>query len=737
MPVPPGPLALLRCRPQDVFSTLEGDEPMASQPDSYCCRFCPRPGSRHVLVSADEDGAIKLWDSRPTAPQRVIHAEAAHTNAIYELDWSHDGRHLLSAAGDRTVKLWDVGEAQLTQLAVFSRHSRTVKTVTFLQEDPCVFASGGRDGAVIVWDVRVTKQVSHEIRPKRLDPDSRLRGASAARPAESTDTISSLAFRDGTYLLSAASGASAVSVWDLRKLYSIAQRQPPPVYCLDGAEPGRGVVSVTTDREQGQLYVSRINDVIQRYSMTSWTADPAGTFSGAQCGSFFVRCSVSPNGGWLAAGGSDHSARLWSTRTAGPPVGRLGGHTDEVTCVAWSSDSNTLATVSDDQHLRLWRTDPCPGDTDTREDTSVLTMERLEPPACSMCGSCGPSPGATPPLPLYPLCRETGIRWRPAPLRVLYGSPGAAASVRQGGRGTQTSAAAARSSVLSSWVSAQKETPEPTAARTSPRKRQVEGDGTEDRPSSRGHLSLALSPSKMCFSPGSASRSGQSTPVKSPFKRFAVTLSPSKASTSAAGAVSPTGGSPGCSSWSPTRRSLRLSPSKSGRAGTPTDSLGASSTAGSPRRSVLGDVNDERVVTPTPPALRWSPTRAAVTPSSDPAGGLSRSPHTPARRSPRKTPAKVLFSASPAARGAACLTPETGRRRPADQYRSPTADLPNFVLDGRSPHRPLPSRPRRQPQPNWLTCLSQRKRAQQSPAAAPPAAKRSRRPARGRKQTPG
>ena len=31
-----------------------------------------------------------------------------------------------------------------------------------------VFASGGRDGVIEVWDMRVTKQISHEIRPRRV-----------------------------------------------------------------------------------------------------------------------------------------------------------------------------------------------------------------------------------------------------------------------------------------------------------------------------------------------------------------------------------------------------------------------------------------------------------------------------------------------------------------------------------------------------------------------------------------
>lgn len=72
-------------------------------------------------------------------------AVAAHSNAIYELDWSADGRHLLTAAGDRLIKLWDA--ESMTLLAEFGRHSRTVKAVTFLPEDSCEWRARDSQGA--------------------------------------------------------------------------------------------------------------------------------------------------------------------------------------------------------------------------------------------------------------------------------------------------------------------------------------------------------------------------------------------------------------------------------------------------------------------------------------------------------------------------------------------------------------------------------------------------------------
>src|SRR5262249_49854291 len=51
----------------------------------------------------------------------------------------------------------------------------------------------------------------------------------------------------------------------------------------------------------------------------------------------------------------DRAVRLWDV-AAGKEVRPVGGHADEVTCVAYAPDGKTLATGSPDRTARLWDT---------------------------------------------------------------------------------------------------------------------------------------------------------------------------------------------------------------------------------------------------------------------------------------------------------------------------------------------------------------------------------------------
>ncbi|KAF4802116.1 WD repeat domain 1 [Turdus rufiventris] len=71
-----------------------------------CVRFSP-DGNRFATASAD--GQIFVYDGKTGEKVCALGGDKAHDGGIYAISWSPDSSQLLSASGDKTAKIWDVG----------------------------------------------------------------------------------------------------------------------------------------------------------------------------------------------------------------------------------------------------------------------------------------------------------------------------------------------------------------------------------------------------------------------------------------------------------------------------------------------------------------------------------------------------------------------------------------------------------------------------------------------------
>jgi WD40 repeat protein len=92
------------------------------------------------------DSTVRVWSVE--TGERLLNLEG-HTDTIFSLAFSPDGRRLASSGLDRSIKLWDVvaGRHQTT----LSGHGLDVKSVAF-SPDGHWLASGSSDGTVKIWD---------------------------------------------------------------------------------------------------------------------------------------------------------------------------------------------------------------------------------------------------------------------------------------------------------------------------------------------------------------------------------------------------------------------------------------------------------------------------------------------------------------------------------------------------------------------------------------------------------
>ena len=321
-----------------------------------------------LLLTAGEDGTVRLWNPETGASMRVIHARGkpatsvafspdgrqfvsasggyisnsgenlarvwdvssgamlqelkGHTGYITAAEFSHDGSLIVTAGSDATARVWEtasgkakvalIGDTQGLTNAIFARDDREIFTTSL-------------DGRAVKWDVATGRPLYHyqhvgAAYGLALSPDGKLIGTSQLGFAEIEN-------------------AKDLKVWCEIRGHEADHDVGGLAFSPDGK-------TVATAGTEGVALITHLG------------SSPPGD---SVCASIVLqghngsinRVAFTPDGQSVITASDDHTARIWEAAT-GRLTAQLLGHTGKVRDVSVSPDGKYAATASSDGTARLW-----------------------------------------------------------------------------------------------------------------------------------------------------------------------------------------------------------------------------------------------------------------------------------------------------------------------------------------------------------------------------------------------
>ncbi|XP_067845802.1 WD repeat-containing protein 1 [Heptranchias perlo] len=368
-----------------------------------CVRYSPN-GTK--FASAGADGQIFIYDGKDGSKICALGGDKAHNGGVYAISWSPDNSHLLSASGDKTVKLWDVeansavttfnmGSDVLDQqlgclwqqnnllsislsgyinyldktnpskpLRVVKGHSKSIQSLTIHTSDgkPSIY-SGSHDGHINYWDALTGendtlagKGHTNLVSSMVIDDSNQLVSCGMDDTLRFTNLIKKEYNAQDTIKMDTQPRNVAVGPGGYTVVVCIGQilllKDKKKVFAIENLdyEPEAvavhpGGVTVAVGGNDGKVHL---------YSIEGTTLQKNDCVLDLNNSTVVTAIAYSPDGAVLAVCATNKVVTVFSVADGYKKENNYYGHHAKVVCIGWSPDNQHFATGGMDGLVFIW-----------------------------------------------------------------------------------------------------------------------------------------------------------------------------------------------------------------------------------------------------------------------------------------------------------------------------------------------------------------------------------------------
>ena len=265
------------------------------------------------IITASKDKTVKLWDAKTGS---LLADMTGYTDEVYYAEFSHDGKRIVTAPRDGTGKIWDASKG--TFICDLRGHQSQIRDAQFSPDDKKI-VTASYDKTAKLWDAETGKMVVDLMGHKSL--------VNSAKFSPDGEKIITASDDSTAKIWNAKTGKIVVDLKGHMNVVYFAQFSPDCKKIITASDDSTAKI---WDAETGQIILNLKNNR-----------------------SIFNSVQFSPDGKKIVTSSTDSTFKLWDA-DSGKILAELIGHTGTAYLANFSPDGQKIITASSDTTVKVW-----------------------------------------------------------------------------------------------------------------------------------------------------------------------------------------------------------------------------------------------------------------------------------------------------------------------------------------------------------------------------------------------